>query len=349
MKNLRILLTVLVMILAINVSAKPKIRIIATGGTIAGVSESSTSSAYSAGQVGIQTLIDAVPQMLYLADVSGEQLVNIGSQDMNDEVWLKLAKRINQLLNKEGYDGVVVTHGTDTMEETAYFLNLTVKSDKPVILAGSMRPSTAISADGPANLYNAVAASVSPDVKGMGVLCCMNNQLLDAKTVIKTHTIDCDTFEGGPSGIIGYVYNGEAHVLQTPNNLHTLKSEFDVSKLDKLPKVGIVYGYANASPLPMQAFVDNKFDGIVLAGVGDGNFYKDVFDVAVKAQNSGIQIVRSSRCPTGPTCLNSEVDDAKYHFVAALELNPQKARVLLMLALTKTKNWQTIQEYFKKY
>ena len=349
MKNLRILLTVLVMILAINVSAKPKIRIIATGGTIAGVSESSTSSAYSAGQVGIQTLIDAVPQMLYLADISGEQLVNIGSQDMNDEVWLKLAKRINQLLNEEGYDGVVVTHGTDTMEETAYFLNLTVKSDKPVILAGSMRPSTAISADGPANLYNAVAAAVSPNVKGIGVLCCMNNQLLDAKTVIKTHTIDCDTFEGGPSGIIGYVYNGEAHILQTPNNLHTLKSEFDVSKLDKLPKVGIVYGYANASPLPMQAFVDNKFDGIVLAGVGDGNFYKDVFDVAVKAQNSGIQIVRSSRCPTGPTCLNSEVDDAKYHFVAALELNPQKARVLLMLALTKTKNWQTIQEYFKKY
>ena len=349
MKNLRILLTVLVMILAINVSAKPKIRIIATGGTIAGVSESSTSSAYSAGQVGIQTLIDAVPQMLFLADVSGEQLVNIGSQDMNDEVWLKLAKRINQLLNKEGYDGVVVTHGTDTMEETAYFLNLTVKSDKPVILAGSMRPSTAISADGPANLYNAVAAAVSPDVKGMGVLCCMNNQLLDAKTVIKTHTIDCDTFEGGPSGIIGYVYNGEAHILQTPNNLHTLKSEFDVSKINKLPKVGIVYGYANASPLPMQAFVDNKFEGIVLAGVGDGNFYKDVFDVAVKAQNSGIQIVRSSRCPTGPTCLNSEVDDAKYHFVAALELNPQKARVLLMLALTKTKNWQTIQEYFKKY
>jgi L-asparaginase len=235
------------------------------------------------------------------------------------------------------------------MEETAYFLNLTVKSDKPVVLAGSMRPSTAISADGPANLYNAVAAAVSPAVKGMGVICCMNNQLLDAKTVIKTHTIDCDTFEGGPSGIIGYIYNGEAHMLQTPNNIHTTKSEFDVTNLEKLPNVGIVYGYANASPLPMQAFVDAKFDGIVLAGVGDGNFYKDVFDVAVKAQESGIQIVRSSRCPTGPTCLNSEVDDAKYHFVASLDLNPQKARVLLMLALTKTHDWNQIQEYFKKY
>lgn len=339
----------LALTVSLSLSAKPKIRIIATGGTIAGVSATSASSAYTAGQVGIQTLLDAVPQILTLADVDGEQLVNIGSQDMNDEVWLKLAKRVNQLLNEEGYDGVVITHGTDTMEETAYFLNLTVKSDKPVILAGSMRPSNAISADGPANLYNAVAAAVSPACKGMGVLCCMNNQLLDAKTVIKTHTIDCDTFEGGPSGIIGYVYNGEAYILQTPNNRHTVNSEFDVTKLDRLPKVGIVYGYANASPLPMQAFVDAKYEGIVLAGVGDGNFYKDVFDVAVKAQNSGIQIVRSSRCPTGPTCLNSEVDDAKYHFVAALNLNPQKARVLLMLALTKTHDWQEIQKFFMEY
>lgn len=350
MKPIKLFATLaLTLAVCLSLEAKPKIRIIATGGTIAGVSSTSASSAYTAGQVGIQTLLDAVPQILNLAEVSGEQLVNIGSQDMNDEVWLKLAKRVNQLLNEEGYDGIVITHGTDTMEETAYFLNLTVKSDKPVILAGSMRPSNAISADGPANLYNAVAAAVSPACKGMGVLCCMNNQLLDAKTVIKTHTIDCDTFEGGPSGIIGYVYNGEAYILQTPNNKHTVNSIFDVSKITKFPKVGIVYGYANASPLPMQAFVDANFDGIVLAGVGDGNFYKDVFDVAVKAQNQGIQIVRSSRCPTGPTCLNSEVDDEKYHFVASLSHNPQKARILLMLALTRTHDWQEIQEFFKEY
>lgn len=339
----------LALAIALPIGAKPKIRIIATGGTIAGVSVTSASTAYTAGQVGIQTLLDAVPQILNLADVDGEQLVNIGSQDMNDEVWIKLAKRINEILNDEGYDGVVVTHGTDTMEETAYFLNLTVKSEKPVILAGSMRPSNAISADGPANLYNAVAAASSPACRGMGVLCCMNNQLLDAKTVIKTHTIDCDTFEGGPSGIIGYIYNGEAHILQTPNNKHTVNSVFDVSKISRLPKVGIVYGYANASPIPMQALVAAGFDGIVLAGVGDGNFYKDVFDVAVKAQESGVQIVRSSRCPTGPTCLNSEVEDSKYHFVASLDLNPQKARILLMLALTKTHDWQEIQQLFKEY
>ncbi|MBO6247355.1 MAG: type II asparaginase, partial [Bacteroidales bacterium] len=263
-------ISLMLLVMSLSLGAKPKVRIVATGGTIAGVSTSSSNSSYAAGQVGIQALIDAVPQILTLADVSGEQLVNIGSQDMNDEVWLKLSRRVNELLNTEGYDAVLITHGTDTMEETAYFLNLTVKSDKPVVLVGSMRPSDAISPDGPANLYNAVAVAVSPYSKGMGVVCCMNNQILDAKTVIKTHTIDCDTFEGGPSGIIGYVYNGEAHYLQTPNNRHTVNSVFDVSDLDKLPKVGIVYGYANASPLPMLAFVDAGFDGIVLAGVGDG-------------------------------------------------------------------------------
>ncbi|MDY4667613.1 MAG: type II asparaginase [Prevotella sp.] len=343
-------ITLLAMIMSVVVYAQnPKIRIIATGGTIAGVSASATSSAYGAGQVGIQTLIAAVPQIKDLADVSGEQLVNIGSQDMNDEVWLKLAKRINQLLNNEGYDGVLVTHGTDTMEETAYFLSLTVHSDKPVILVGSMRPSTAISADGPANLYNGVAALVDPSSKGHGVMACMNNELFEAKALIKTHTTDCATFKGGLYGEVGYVYNGKPVYLHKSVSKQGLTSEFNVDNMTSLPKVGIVYGYANCSPLPMQAFVDNHFDGIVLAGVGDGNFYKDVFDVAVKAQNAGIQIVRSSRVPTGPTNLNGEVDDAKYHFVASLNLNPQKARVLLMLALTKTHDWQKIQQYFEEY
>ena len=341
------MLMLLALVFTLTLSAKPKIRIIATGGTIAGVSASATSSAYGAGQVGIQTLIDAVPQIKELADVSGEQLVNIGSQDMNDAVWLKLAKRINQLLSGD-YDGVLVTHGTDTMEETAYFLSLTVHSDKPVILVGSMRPSTAISADGPANLYNGVAALVDPSSKGHGVMACMNNQLIDAKSLIKTHTTDCATFKG-TYGEVGYVYNGKPYYIFEPTYKHTTRSIFNVDNLEKLPQVGIIYGYANCSTLPIEAFVKAKFDGIVLAGVGDGNFYKDVFDVAVQAQKSGTQIVRASRVPTGPTCLNGEVDDNKYHFVAALNLNPQKARVLLQLALTKTRDWQQIQKYFQEY
>ena len=341
------MLMLLALVFTLTLSAKPKIRIIATGGTIAGVSASATSSAYGAGQVGFQTLIDAVPQIKELADVSGEQLVNIGSQDMNDAVWLKLAKRINQLLSGD-YDGVLVTHGTDTMEETAYFLSLTVHSDKPVILVGSMRPSTAISADGPANLYNGVAALVDPSSKGHGVMACMNNQLIDAKSLIKTHTTDCATFKG-TYGEMGYVYNGKPYYIFEPTYKHTTRSIFNVDNLEKLPQVGIIYGYANCSTLPIEAFFKADFDGIVLAGVGDGNFYKDVFDVAVQMQESGTQIVRASRVPTGPTCLNGEVDDSKYHFVAALNLNPQKARVLLQLALTKTRDWQQIQKYFQEY
>lgn len=348
-KRLSFLMMLLVMVASVAM-AKPKVRIIATGGTIAGVSTAATSSAYTAGQVGIETLINAVPEIKDLADVSGEQLCNIGSQDMNDAVWLKLAVRINQLLNEEGYDGVLVTHGTDTMEETAYFLSLTVHSDKPVVLAGAMRPSTAISADGPANLYNGVATLVDPSSKGRGVMVSMNNSLFSAKAVYKGHTTDLDTFQGGVYGAMGYIYNGKPiYVDNVPTYKFGVNSEFTVTADTKLPKVGIVYGYANASPIPMQAFVDAGFDGIVLAGVGDGNFYKDVFDVAVKAQEKGVQIVRSSRVPTGATNQDAEVDDAKYHFVASLNLNPQKARILLMLALTKTHDWQEIQKYFAEY
>ena len=342
-------LLLMLLVASATVMAKPKVRILATGGTIAGVAASSTSTAYTAGKATVETLMAAVPQICDLADVSGEQISSIGSQDMSDEIWLKLSKRINQLLNEEGYDAVLITHGTDTMEETAYFLNLTVKSDKPVVLVGSMRSSTAISADGPANLYNGVVTCCDPASKGRGVLVCMNNQIFDAKFVIKNHTTDCATFGGGVMGELGYVYGNTANYYRNVTSKHTTQSVFDVTNLDKLPQVGITYGYANCSPLPFKAFCDAKFDGIVLAGVGDGNFYKDVFPYAEQAVKDGIAVVRSSRCPTGPTCLNGEVDDDKYHFVASWNLNPQKSRVLLMLALTKTHDWQQIQKYFDEY
>ena len=307
-------------------SQKPKIRIIATGGTIAGVSTSATKSNYKAGEVGIQQLLLAVSEINAIAEVSGEQLVKIGSQDMNDDVWLKLAKRINELLNKEGFDGVVITHGTDTMEETAYFLNLTVNSSKPVVMVGAMRPSTGMSADGPLNLYNAVA--VASD---------------------KTNTLAVETFKGANFGNLAYIHNGKPFFTRLVQNKHTTQSIFDIQNMNSLPKVGIVYGYSNASELPMKALIDARFDGIVYAGVGNGNFYHKLFELAVDAQKKGIQIVRSSRVPMGATTLDAEIDDAQYHFVASQALNPQKARVLLMLSLTKTKDWKQIQRYFNEY
>jgi len=177
----------------------------------------------------------------------------------------------------------------------------------------------------------------------------MNENILDAKDVIKHHTTAVETFTGANSGKIGYIHNGKVYFSKTPQNLHTTKSVFDVASLTSLPKVGIVYGYANASELPMKAFIDAKYEGIIYAGVGNGNLYHSNFDLAVKAQKQGIQIVRSSRVPTGATTPDAEVEDVKYHFVASQSLNPQKSRVLLMLALTKTKDWKQIQKYFNEY
>ncbi|KJF80834.1 L-asparaginase 2 [Photobacterium angustum] len=327
----------------------PNIKILATGGTIAGAGQSATGSAYTSGQVGIDALINAVPEMAKIADISGEQVANIGSQDMNDQVWLTLAKRVNELLAKDDVDGIVITHGTDTMEETAYFLNLTVKSDKPVVLVGAMRPSTAMSADGPVNLYNAVITAADTDSKGRGVLMAMNDVILDARDVTKTSTTAVDTFKSPNFGELGYIHNGDAVYQRSPERHNTKDSKFDISKVKALPKVGIVYNYSNASDLPVKALIDAKFDGIVSAGVGNGNIYKGIFEQLAKASKDGIMVVRSSRVPTGATTLAAEIDDSKYGFVASGTLNPQKARILLMLSLTQTNNYRDVQKMFQYY
>jgi len=328
---------------------KPHIYILATGGTIAGTGVSATQTNYTAGRVAIGTLLDAVPQIKELAEVTGEQIVKIGSQDMNDEVWLTLAKRINELTAREDIDGIVVTHGTDTMEETAYFLNLTVKSDKPVVLVGAMRPSTAMSADGPLNLYNAVVTAASPESWKKGVTIAMNGLILGAHGATKTNTVDVQTFQSPNSGAIGYIQNGKVVYNMVSLKKHTTQSVFDVTNLTSLPKVGIVYGYSNVSADVMQPFLHDNYMGIIHAGVGNGNIYKDIFPLLQEARKQGIVVVRSSRVPTGPTTLDAEVDDNACQFVASQELNPQKARVLLMLALTQTTDWQTIQQFFNEY
>jgi L-asparaginase len=327
--------------------ALPHVTILATGGTIAGGGDSATKSNYTAGKVGVENLVNAVPQLKDLAVVKGEQVVNIGSQDMNDRVWLTLAKKINADCDKT--DGFVITHGTDTMEETAYFLDLTVKCNKPVVLVGAMRPSTSMSADGPFNLYNAVVAAVDPQSANRGVMVVMNDTVLDGRDVTKTSTTDVATFKSVNFGPLGYIHNGKIDYQRTPARKHTTSTPFDVSTLSELPKVGIIYNYANASDLPVKALVDAGYEGIVSAGVGNGNLYKTVFDTLATAAHEGTVVVRSSRVPTGYTTRDAEVDDGKYGFVASGSLNPQKARVLLQLALTKTKDPKQIQEMFNQY
>lgn len=334
---------------ALASAQKPNIHILATGGTIAGTGASATATNYTAGQVAIGTLLDAVPQLKDIAHVTGEQVVRIGSQDMNDEVWLTLANRINELLSQPETDGIIITHGTDTMEETAYFLNLTVKSDKPVVLVGAMRPSTALSADGPLNLYNAVVTASDKQSIGKGVLVVMNGSILGAESVSKMHTTGVETFQAPNAGALGYVLNSQVVYNQAPLKKHTTESVFDVSGLKKLPKVGIVYSYSNIDADMVEPMLKNGYEGIVHAGVGNGNIHRNVFPVLEKARKQGIQVVRSSRITSGPTTLDNEVDDAHYEFIASQQLNPQKARILLMLALTKTRDWKEIQQYFLEY
>lgn len=348
-KNFSLALVALLLSATMAFAQKPNIHILATGGTIAGTGSSATSTNYTAGQVAISTLLKAVPELNNIANITGDQIVRIGSQDMNDDVWLTLAKKINELLKRPDIDGIVITHGTDTMEETAYFLNLTVKSDKPVVLVGAMRPSTALSADGPLNLYNAVVVAGAKESMGKGVLVAMNGIVLGAESVLKMNTIDVQTFQAPNAGALGYVFNGKVHYNMAPLKKHTTQSIFDVTKLTSLPKVGIVYSYSNIEADMVTPLLSHGYRGIIHAGVGNGNIHKNIFPVLIDARRKGILVVRSSRVPTGPTTLDAEVNDAEYQFVASQELNPQKSRVLLMLALTITNDWKQIQEYFNQY
>jgi len=328
---------------------KPNIVILATGGTIAGAAASGTQSSYSSGSVGIDTMVKAVPGIEKLANIKGEQVANVGSQDISFDIMLKLAKRINELLPTSGVDGIVVTHGTDTMEETAYFLNLTVKSDKPVVMVGSMRPSTAVSADGPLNLFNAVGVAADPKAKGRGVLVVMNDQIHGAHSLTKTSTTAIQTFMSPLRGLVGVTAYGKDDWHNNPPWKHTTQSEFDISNVTKLPRVDIIFADADMSPDLIDASVNAGAKGIVIAGVGNGNMNKASVEAAARAAKKGVIVVRSSRVATGLVDRNVEVNDDENGFVASDELNPQKSRILLSLALLKNSQPAQIQEMFRSY
>jgi L-asparaginase len=328
----------------------PNIVVLATGGTIAGAQMDAKKQGYKSGTFQVEDLIAAVPSLKDMADLTGEQVVNIGSQDMSDQVWLQLSKRANEVLKDDKVDGVVITHGTDTMEETSFFLQLTVKSDKPVVMVGSQRPATAVGADGPANLYNAVAVAADKGAKGRGVMVVMNDQIHSARTVEKTDTINMQTMMSPDRGPAGLVNTGKIAWLDMPAGKHTAQSEFDISNVTALPRVDIIYAHANMSPDLIDAAINNGAKGIVVAGVGDGNMTKEAVAALQKAvKEKGILVVRSTRLSTGVVLRNSEVNDDEMGFVASGEFNPGKSRVLAQLALLKTNDPKTVQTMFYTY
>ncbi|WP_166241022.1 type II asparaginase [Paenibacillus turpanensis] len=320
----------------------PNVTILATGGTIAGSAASNTSTTgYKAGALGVDILISAVPEMAEIANVSGEQIANTGSPNVNNETLIKLANRINELLKTDEVDGVVVTHGTDTLEETAYFLNLTVKSDKPVVVVGAMRPATAISADGPMNLYNSVLLAGTEEAKGRGVMIMLNDRIGSARHTTKTNTTALDTFKATEQGYIGMIAGGVPYFYSEITAKHTTESVFDVSGLTELPQVDIIYSYQNEGRYLYDAAVEAGAKGIVTAGSGNGSLSSIGSEALEDAAEKGVVVVRSSRVGSGIVTPRGQI--------TSMSLNPQKARILLMLALTKTTDADKIKEYFAEY
>ncbi|MBT1699523.1 type II asparaginase [Fulvivirgaceae bacterium PWU4] len=350
-QKFRNMFTILLMVASAIVwgQTKPVIVILATGGTIAGAAGSGVQSGYTSGQVTIDAMVNAVPDITKLATIKGEQISNVGSQDMSFEIMLKLAKRIKELAADKNVSGIVITHGTDTMEETAYFLNLVTHTSKPIVLVGSMRPSTAVSADGPLNLYNAVSVAADPNAKDRGVLLVMNDWIHSAQTLTKVSTTAVQTFMSPIRGLIGTSAYGVNEYYRYPHNRYGMKSELSVDGVTALPRVDIIYGDADMPADLIDASVANGAKGIVIAGVGNGNMNKASLDACARASKKGVVVVRSTRVATGNVGRNVEVDDDKLGLVASYDLNPQKARILLSVALLKPRKLDEIQTMFYEY
>ncbi len=329
----------------------PRVIILSTGGTIAGQQPNTDQAGYLSGKIPIEELLKNIPSITQKATVQGEQIAAIPSSLITIAIWLRLANRINAIFANDEADGVVITHGTDTQEETAYFLSLTIKSEKPVVLTGSMRPSTALSSDGSKNLYDAIIVASDVNSVGKGVLVSFNEKIYDAKDVVKINTTSTNAFASPNNGPVGEVYDGKvSYNIQsfTKNNSFP---PFDISKLDSLPNVEIVYAYADASNISINALINNNTPGIIIAGTGGGSFSSAILESAKNATSRNIIVVRSSRVGSGKvnTAYVGEFEDAKNGTIVSDRLNPQKARILLMLALTLTKDKDKIQEMFLTY
>ncbi len=330
-------------------AGKPHVVVLATGGTIAGAGASAVNSAtYTAAKVPVDKLLAGLPELSNIANVSGEQVFQIASESFTNKELLTLARRVNELAKQPGVDGIVVTHGTDTLEETGYFLNLVVPTDKPIVMVGSMRPGTAISADGALNLLGAVATAASKDSAGKGVLVSMNDNIDSARDVAKLTNIKTNAF-ASQWGPLGMVVEGKTYWFRAPVKRHTKGSEFNIEQITDLPAVDIVYGYGNVPATAIDALGKAGVKAIVHAGTGNGSVADRIVPKLNELRQKGVIVVRSSRVPAGFVLRNAEQPDDKYDWVVAHDLNPQKARLLAAVALTKTQDTKQLQRIFWEY
>lgn len=321
---------------------KKKIVVLATGGTIAGVGDEGKTAGYKPGTLTADELIKAVTELGREAELETIQVCNVNSDDITDKIWIRLTNVINEMAEDPEVGGFVITHGTDTLEETAYFLNLTVKTYKPVVLTGSMRPASSLSADGPMNLYEAVCLAASEEAVGKGVMVVFSDRIYSARAVTKISTYHIAAISSGEMGTLGVIRDGKVFIYNSPRKLHTLDSEFDVSDVESLPKVSIMYFAVDADPELIQ-FAAEKSDGIVIAGAGAGEFSEEFKNVI---KDISIPIVISSRTNDGIILRENLLCD---NTIAGGNLNPQKAAILLRLALLENKDIAGLQEIFNRY
>jgi L-asparaginase len=333
-------------------AAKPRVHVIGTGGSIAGIGPDRLDyMLYS--EIGdhltIEQSLERVPEIRDFASITSEDLVSVGSTAIGTPEWLALTKRVNGLLG-DGSDltGVAVTHGTATLEETSYFLHLTVKTDKPVVVTGAMRPPTAISTDADLNLMDAVRIASSPHAGGMGVLTVLNNEIHSARDVSKANTFRVETFRPNELGFLGYADSDHQVVFyRAPLRKHTKATPFDVAGRDSLPRVEIVYSYAGADGSVLDAVRQLRPDGLVVVGFGGGTFPPAFLAAAARAVDDGIPVVLSSRSTAGRVVNTPRKKEQG--FLVCDNLLPQKARILLMLALTVSEDREWLQQAFFEF
>jgi glutamin-(asparagin-)ase len=319
------------------------------GGTIAGAARASTdTSGYRAATTGVDDVLAAVPEVHSLASITTEQFAQIDSSDLTDELLVSLARRVEELGLSPDVDGIVITHGTDTLEETAYFLHLVLSHATPVVLVGSMRPASALSADGPMNIYNAVSVAASPVARGEGVLVVMNDSIHSARDVTKSSSLSVQAFES-PHGPLGSVVDGEVVLYRSVSRPHTVASEFTLDRVSTLPTAAIIYAHSGITVRFVEQIVDDHYDVIVHAGFGNGMVPRRLVASLDRARNAGTIMVRASRTESAQLTTIGAGGATANAWIAALDQNPQRSRILACLALTVTHDPAEIQRIFHRY
>jgi L-asparaginase type II len=321
---------------------RPRVHILATGGTIA------STNYYSgqAGKIGVDALVKAIPQLDSIAIISAQQFANIASSAMTPANWLVLSRTISDTLRaRNDLAGVVVTHGTDTMEETAYFLDLTIKDPRPVVVTGAMRPADGIGIDGPANLYNAVRVAGARAARDRGTMLVLNDEILAARDATKSNAVRPNAFSAPYRGDLGLA-EPETIVF---HRMAARRAVFDISAVHELPRVDIAYSYAGSDGAEVDAFVAAGAKGIVVAATGRGSIPPQQRRAVERAMAKGVIVVVGTRTGSGTVPVGEGVrgSSATPTSIGSGDLNPQKARVLLMLALTKTTDHREVAKIFQ--